>query len=968
MSAISNAIKAFFTTSANPYAGFTPFSSLGVAPGADVTIASGAKVLQDMTMTSPVGYITVAAGGIFKPDDRINTVTMAKGIRNSGGTMTWGTVAVPLLNNHTIELYDSLKAGAIRGPTHDASDVSTGNDGSVLNDDGGIRRGIITEDNSTTSFVGFVQGDETQARLNINAAAGAHDLYLDRVVYWKAGQRVLVSQTSFATSGDVTLVLTLAANTAGTNHLVTVEALASARWGSLQYAVDGVPGNAGDTGIRYTMSGETFVAMKADAIQTSNVIDQRAYVALVDRNVVIRGANDAQWATNGFGAVSMQMGNNSNRVTRQVLWERHGQRGLLGRYASHSHMCQVIGATGVVQTPGANWLSVDERCSYFNGENRARVIHGTQYATSKNNTSYRSKGHAFFLEDGSEENLTLWDDWSFDVQDPGVAMRLKAHDDNPSGHWWANLNNSIKRNVGIGGMRGWWNAPSYGLGNQANFATRLGGCLGASFRVPIWPFWGKQGVWEDNVGFCNAGAWGMSNDFPVFNNGGTTQGKIQTTDNGLPGGEYGNVHQVPTVMLRMQGFKAGLPYSNRISNPNYNNPITADIKREHLRGQTDQGFVRGAVAVMESLNVETYRPGITEQCQYKTDYHGTFPALDSSFWNFSGGTPQTCGTGGVADPLFQYWALATNCIKGGWDEYTDGVLGYALTGYLNSNKNWKRFKSNGYFHTPSNNLIGSTLLSGVSTLPGYATPDQTINGTVVRRHFFLNGANIDYFGAYEGVPMSYYIYDVPFLTLGAASPVAIAHDPYSKRTLTPYFAVHMYGDDSGANQYDFNAYRMSAQRLDPTTLAAVSGATWIGAGPGGDATNGTTQGALPFQHCAVPQAGWVHVDSREGVLNSIRFYTIIGAMWKRTAFGDDIDHWFGLSIPWNGAVVPTTVKTGYGGIAVSSVASKALLLSATDTRYWQDTVANRIYVKVYVPWGTTQGGPGGDNLHITVDA
>ena len=72
-----------------------------------------------------------------------------------------------------------------------------------------------------------------------------------------------------------------------------------------------------------------------------------------------------------------------------------------------------------------------------------------------------------------------------------------------------------------------------------------------------------------------------------------------------------------------------------------------------------------------------------------------------------------------------------------------------------------------------------------------------------------------------------------FVTAGiAASLVAVTGDAYSKRTLTPFFAVHIYGDDTGSNQYAFNDYRLSAQRLDPTTLATISGATWIGAGPG----------------------------------------------------------------------------------------------------------------------------------------
>jgi hypothetical protein len=275
-------------------------------------------------------------------------------------------------------------------------------------------------------------------------------------------------------------------------------------------------------------------------------------------------------------------------------------------------------------------------------------------------------------------------------------------------------------------------------------------------------------------------------------------------------------------------------------------------------------------------------------------------------------------------------------------------------------------------------LIGTALTASVSGLTGYATTDQTVGGQPLRRHFFLAGASLDYFGAITDVPMSYTIYNVPFLTTGAASPTAIIGDSFSVLTLTPYFGVHCWGDQNGTDPYAYNSYRLQAQRLDPATLAPIAGATWIGAGPGNPtAPNGTlvSGGAgLPFQHCAVAQAGWAHMDTTEGTLNTTRFYCTIGGFWKRTAFGDDVDHWFGLSIPWSGSVVPTKVKAGYaaaggaGGLATVNAASKAALLAATVTTWWQDTAANRIYVKVFVPWSTSQGGPGGDQAHITVDA
>ena len=71
---------------------------------------------------------------------------------------------------------------------------------------------------------------------------------------------------------------------------------------------------------------------------------------------------------------------------------RHlGKEGMLGRYSLHFHLCgdtmrgsSVIGAS--IWDSGNRWLT----------------IHGTNYLVVRDCVGYRSIGHGFFLEDGTE--------------------------------------------------------------------------------------------------------------------------------------------------------------------------------------------------------------------------------------------------------------------------------------------------------------------------------------------------------------------------------------------------------------------------------------------------------------------------------------------------------------------------------------------------------------------------------------
>jgi hypothetical protein len=118
---------------------------------------------------------------------------------------------------------------------------------------------------------------------------------------------------------------------------------------------------------------------------------------------------------------------------------RHlGKEGILGRYSLHYHLAgdtmrgsSVIGAS--IWDSGNRWLT----------------IHGTNYLVVRDCVGYVSKGHGFFLEDGTEV---------FNVLDRNLAVQALTTKPLPkqvipfdkndgSGFWWANSHNTFTRNV-----------------------------------------------------------------------------------------------------------------------------------------------------------------------------------------------------------------------------------------------------------------------------------------------------------------------------------------------------------------------------------------------------------------------------------------------------------------------------------------------------------------------------------------
>lgn len=158
----------------------------------------------------------------------------------------------------------------------------------------------------------------------------------------------------------------------------------------------------------------------------------RSEVANLSRNVVVESARPE-----GVRGHTMYHAGSAGSISYAEF--RHlGKKDTLGRYPVHFHLCRdTMRGSSVV---GA---------SIWDSHNRWLVIHGTEYLIVKDCVGYKSIGHGFFLEDGTEVFNTL--DRNLAVRaangEPLPKQALPFDKNEGAGFWWANSHNTFTRNT-----------------------------------------------------------------------------------------------------------------------------------------------------------------------------------------------------------------------------------------------------------------------------------------------------------------------------------------------------------------------------------------------------------------------------------------------------------------------------------------------------------------------------------------
>jgi RNA polymerase sigma factor (sigma-70 family) len=160
----------------------------------------------------------------------------------------------------------------------------------------------------------------------------------------------------------------------------------------------------------------------------------RGEVANLSRNVIVESADPK-----GERGHTMYHKHSAGAISYAEF--RHlGKAGVLGRYSLHYHLCGdtmrgsfVIGA------------------SIHDSDNRWLAIHGTNYLVVRDNVGYRSKGHGYFLEDGTEVYNVLDRNLAVGARPakPLPKQALPFDPNDGAGFWWANSLNTFTRNVAV---------------------------------------------------------------------------------------------------------------------------------------------------------------------------------------------------------------------------------------------------------------------------------------------------------------------------------------------------------------------------------------------------------------------------------------------------------------------------------------------------------------------------------------
>jgi hypothetical protein len=373
--------------------------------------------------------------------------------------------------------------------------------------------------------------NRTWVKLGTTAKRGERVINLaEPVPGWKVGDRVIVTATGYQT-------------------------YKSAR-GTEERTIQALDGN------KLTLSQPLDVEHQGEGLY-------RGEVANLSRNVVVESADPK-----GERGHTMYHRGSAGAISYAEF--RHlGKDCVLGRYALHYHLVgdtmrgsYVLGAS--IHDSGNRWLT----------------IHGTNYLVVRDCVGYRSIGHGFFLEDGTEV---------YNVLDRNLAVGarrgkrlpkqiLPFDSNNGAGFWWANSFNTFTRNVAV-------DNGEYGFRYEATASRSLPLVFpiqqpnGSTKRVDIrtLPFV----RFDDNETHSNTGHYGVNLGEGVNRVGPDNRHPFIVRNLLVWSTHYGLRPQVPSLLvenLRLHGTVYG------VYHPNYDNHVYRNVI---INGDGSEPFNRG---------------------------------------------------------------------------------------------------------------------------------------------------------------------------------------------------------------------------------------------------------------------------------------------------------------------------------------------------------------------------------------
>lgn len=318
----------------------------------------------------------------------------------------------------------------------------------------------------------------------------------------------------------------------------------------------------------------------------------RGEVANLSRNVIVESADPA-----GVRGHTMYHYGSAGSISYAEF--RHlGKKDTLGRYSLHFHLCGTsMRGSSVV---GA---------SIWDSHNRWLTIHGTNYLVARDNVGYRSIGHGFFLEDGTEVYNVLDRNLAIEaIAGKSLPKQVLPFDQNEgAGFWWANSLNTFTRNVAAA-------CDLYGFRFEATNSSAL------KLDLPVMQPDGTKKVtdirtlpfvrFEDNEVHSSRGLYGFNLGEGVNHVGPDPRHPFIVRNMNIWDVHYGFRPQVPSLLVENMSIRSHYGvYHPNFDNHLYRNVTIRQTSTEPFnRGHDDLSEQHGVLAV-DGLTFDDCRSG-----------------------------------------------------------------------------------------------------------------------------------------------------------------------------------------------------------------------------------------------------------------------------------------------------------------------------------------------------------------------
>ncbi|HEV8714476.1 MAG TPA: hypothetical protein VGX03_16825 [Candidatus Binatia bacterium] len=225
---------------------------------------------------------------------------------------------------------------------------------------------------------------------------GSQQLTIDRFVDWSKDDHIVLTTTDYLPGHSEELIIQGVPVYNTKEHTTTIKFLNA----------DKDPQDSENIGTHWPHNAKKYdySELVPDRLHLKNKsAETRAAVALLSRSIRIVSDGDTPQAKfeatagNYFGGHTIVRQGFAAYQVQGVEFAQLGQGGLVGHYPVHMHM--------VRNTPRFTWVkdsSINESMT------RWITLHGTQGVTLARNVGYKSIGHGFYIEDGTETDNKLY--------------------------------------------------------------------------------------------------------------------------------------------------------------------------------------------------------------------------------------------------------------------------------------------------------------------------------------------------------------------------------------------------------------------------------------------------------------------------------------------------------------------------------------------------------------------------------